>query len=523
MELIPEVYFGTTEPVDWRSQVEDEPDDDEERPTPPEVVAMLGFDPVGEEPLAKAHVRAHTRRTPKGGVAQVREHEDKRTRKRGPNIRAGMVFRHARVLGESREPALCEVTRVTDGVVYYKHSGEKKAKAYFDIDQADRYVKEWVAPDSARDSAEPAVGDLVVAQGTPSNDLSEAFGGGGTLRGIYLGNNIVFDATRKGNFIAKPGTVRTEQGATEETRRAAAKENEKRARRREAQSRKERAERERHEAAWASNVRAVEQSIGAWAKALGGGHFVVAKTAMANPKTAKKVEGTYAKLKALGYRFFDDRWGGPGKPGVSKDFPDVLFHRDDANVYITVGLLGHAPPHPRLALRKSTFIEAEVRARAQAAVDKFHADLKRIVGPDAKAQHGPRSLQGRTEFKGIPIAVENRRGSFRTWHDPENDTTGHTRMEHPYGYFQGTVGLDGDAVDCFVGPDHEAPVAYIVTTRKAPDFDEVDEQKVLLGDDPRFFGGMEAMPVDELRRKLLATTRGNRMLKALVVHRARGA
>ena len=49
MELPFEIYFGPVvenEVVDWSALVDlDEPDDDEWRPTDPDVIDMLGFDP----------------------------------------------------------------------------------------------------------------------------------------------------------------------------------------------------------------------------------------------------------------------------------------------------------------------------------------------------------------------------------------------------------------------------------------------------------------------------------------------
>lgn len=77
--------------------------------------------------------------------------------------------------------------------------------------------------------------------------------------------------------------------------------------------------------------------------------------------------------------------------------------------------------------------------------------------------------------------------------------------------------LVDDAVDCYLGLDQDAENVYIVTTMAPPAFEREDEQKVMIGfgdevsavaaflqhfDDPRFFGGMQAMPVTEFRRKV---------------------
>ena len=128
-----------------------------------------------------------------------------------------------------------------------------------------------------------------------------------------------------------------------------------------------------------------------------------------------------------------------------------------------------------------------------------------------------RKLAYRTLWQGIPVSVENRRGSVRHWYDPHTGKNGRTKLEHPYGYFRGTKGMDGDAVDCFLGPDENATHAYVVTQMKAPNFKEVDEQKIMLGfDDPetakraylkhytnvKFFGSMRAVPMHQFRLEL---------------------
>lgn len=133
-----------------------------------------------------------------------------------------------------------------------------------------------------------------------------------------------------------------------------------------------------------------------------------------------------------------------------------------------------------------------------------------------------RKLHGRMEFQGLPISIENRAGSRRYWYDHEADEHGSTKMKYPYGYVKGTLGLDGDAVDVFVGPEEDSDLVVVITQLKRPDFSEVDEQKVMLGfssaseakkaylkhyNDPRFFGSMKTMSVAEFKDKL-KTQRG---------------
>lgn len=128
-----------------------------------------------------------------------------------------------------------------------------------------------------------------------------------------------------------------------------------------------------------------------------------------------------------------------------------------------------------------------------------------------------RKLHGRIDFQGLPISVENREGSRRYWYDPEADEHGSTKMKYPYGYVKGTLGLDGDAVDVFVGPDAESDLVVVITQLKRPDFSKIDEQKVMLGfssakqakqaylkhyNDPRFFGSMKTLTISEFKDRL---------------------
>jgi len=129
-----------------------------------------------------------------------------------------------------------------------------------------------------------------------------------------------------------------------------------------------------------------------------------------------------------------------------------------------------------------------------------------------------RKLHGRMEFQGLPISIENRAGSRRYWYDPNADEHGSTKMKYPYGYIRGTLGLDGDEVDVFVGPNESSTKVFIITQLKRPEFTEVDEQKIMLGftsaasakeaylkhyNDPRFFGSMKEISIEEFKEKLI--------------------
>jgi hypothetical protein len=140
---------------------------------------------------------------------------------------------------------------------------------------------------------------------------------------------------------------------------------------------------------------------------------------------------------------------------------------------------------------------------------------------------GRRRLHGRMEFRGLPISIENAKSSSRQWYNPDVDKYGISRMDNHYGYVQGTLGVDGDAVDVYVGPDKDAPMVYVVHQLKAPDFKEYDEDKCMVGfpsaeaakeayckhyNCPDFFGSMTEMPFEEFKEKL--TSHKGKMIKS---------
>lgn len=92
-------------------------------------------------------------------------------------------------------------------------------------------------------------------------------------------------------------------------------------------------------------------------------------------------------------------------------------------------------------------------------------------------------LQGRRKFRGLDISVENRAGSVRKGTDPDGKEW-ETRMKNDYGYIRQTngvraLGRDGEKLDCFIGPDEDAPNVTVVRL-KTPS-GKYDEDKAMLG------------------------------------------
>lgn len=121
-------------------------------------------------------------------------------------------------------------------------------------------------------------------------------------------------------------------------------------------------------------------------------------------------------------------------------------------------------------------------------------------------------VRKRIKWKGLSVSIEHPAGSLRKWHDDFSGESGATYMFYDYGYLRSTEGVDGDAVDVFMGPQAEdAPTVFVIRQMRAPDFRFYDEDKCMIGftsaDHARrayldhynrdgFLGRVDAFPVD---------------------------
>lgn len=114
-------------------------------------------------------------------------------------------------------------------------------------------------------------------------------------------------------------------------------------------------------------------------------------------------------------------------------------------------------------------------------------------------------------FMGFDIVIETPAGSLRQF------PGGSILLSNDYGYIVGTRGVDGDSVDCFIGPNEKASNVYVVHTQN-PQTLIYDEDKVMLGfaspqaaraafldnySSEEFFGTLEAIPLDKFRSSLV--------------------
>lgn len=87
--------------------------------------------------------------------------------------------------------------------------------------------------------------------------------------------------------------------------------------------------------------------------------------------------------------------------------------------------------------------------------------------------------KGHLVLHGLPVAIENARGSLRKGIG-RGGKPWQTRMPAHYGYFKRSNGADGDEVDCYIGPDPHSRRVFVVDQHDAQT-GKFDEHKCMLG------------------------------------------
>lgn len=123
----------------------------------------------------------------------------------------------------------------------------------------------------------------------------------------------------------------------------------------------------------------------------------------------------------------------------------------------------------------------------------------------------------------MDISIENKKGSIRKGTDPDGNLW-ETKFKFPYGYIRGSIGTDGDHVDCYIGPNKKSEKAFVIA-QNFPNTGKYDEDKVMLGfnsgaeakkayddhyDKKGFFGAMKQVSVDDLK-ELIISRKGKRL------------
>lgn len=143
-------------------------------------------------------------------------------------------------------------------------------------------------------------------------------------------------------------------------------------------------------------------------------------------------------------------------------------------------------------------------------------DIK--IGPPPKKNREKFPFTGTIDFKGLSINVENKPGDVREGVGASGKKW-RTEMKLPYGEFVGTLGVDQDKLDVYVGPYRDAPNVFIIHQNFAdgPNTGMYDEDKVMLGfengeqakqaylahyDDPKFFRSITTMAFPLFKKAL---------------------
>jgi len=85
--------------------------------------------------------------------------------------------------------------------------------------------------------------------------------------------------------------------------------------------------------------------------------------------------------------------------------------------------------------------------------------------------------KGHGSFQGIPVVIENPRGSMRKW-SADDGTSGENLQTAHYGGFAGVTGADGDELDCYIGPYPEIDQVFVINQFVRGAW---DEHKVMIG------------------------------------------
>jgi phage-related protein (TIGR01555 family) len=127
----------------------------------------------------------------------------------------------------------------------------------------------------------------------------------------------------------------------------------------------------------------------------------------------------------------------------------------------------------------------------------------------------PSEIKKTVMFAGLNIAIENPVGSVRSGEGWS------VKMSNDYGYVVGSIGVDGDAVDCFLGPNEFSTRVYVVHTQG-----DDPEDKVLLGFDSAkaardafeanyshrgFFESMDVLSLADFTRKIFSKKLGKKV------------
>ena len=132
-------------------------------------------------------------------------------------------------------------------------------------------------------------------------------------------------------------------------------------------------------------------------------------------------------------------------------------------------------------MRRSDEYLAE-KAATQALYDALaQAEAETDTNPTEAQKKAENYKQGHVTLWGLPITIENPKGSIRRGTDA-NGKKWEQEMNNTYGKIRRTEGVDGDHIDVFIGPNLLSDKVFVVDQLNV-NTGEFDEHKVMLGFD----------------------------------------
>jgi Inorganic Pyrophosphatase len=125
-------------------------------------------------------------------------------------------------------------------------------------------------------------------------------------------------------------------------------------------------------------------------------------------------------------------------------------------------------PLPDVGTTKSAAIAAALR-RAR---NVTHTDPT-----PAQAEAG-NYAKGELKIHGMTVKIENPKGTTRRGYNADGAVKWESLTKADYGYFKGTKAADGDAIDCFIGPNPDSELVVAIDQYRG---DAFDETKFVLG------------------------------------------
>lgn len=122
--------------------------------------------------------------------------------------------------------------------------------------------------------------------------------------------------------------------------------------------------------------------------------------------------------------------------------------------------------------RKQTSKSAGIANALRRARNVTHTDPT-----PAQAEAG-NYAKGELKIHGMTVKLENPKGTTRRGYNADGTVKWESLMTADYGYFKATKAVDGDAIDCFIGPDPESEMVVAIDQYRGNTFDET---KFVLG------------------------------------------